>query len=262
MTYIDTHTHNYDEAYASEEEAVIQRALDAGVRIMIQPDVDSGERGRMIDLVKRYPDNLRMMLGLYPGSVGKNWQEEIDDIKNLLDEEVVAIGEIGLDYHYCTDFVQEQKDAFVAQLSLAAQRNLPVNIHLRDATDDFFDIISSCRHLGLRGNLHAFSGSFETFCRLQKYGDWYVGIGGVVTFKKAAVAESVGKIPLERIVLETDSPYLTPVPKRGTRNESSLIPLIAAKIAEIKGLTLEEVANQTTENALRLFEINRPKIVL
>jgi TatD DNase family protein len=130
-----------------------------------------------------------------------------------------------------------------------------VNIHLRDATDDFFEVLDSCRHLGLRGNLHAFSGSIETFRRIRKYGDWSVGIGGVVTFKKASLPETVREIPLECILLETDAPYMAPVPLRGTRNESANIPLIAAKIAEVKGLDIETVAAVTTDNAKKLFAI-------
>jgi TatD DNase family protein len=141
------------------------------------------------------------------------------------------------------------------QLELAAECGLPVNIHLREATEDFFAILEDCRHLHLRGNLHAFSGSAETFRRLSRLGDWYVGIGGVVTFKKAGIAQSLADIPMERILLETDSPYLTPVPYRGSRNESAYIPIIAAKIAEIKGLSIEEVARVSTENAKELFAL-------
>ena len=140
-------------------------------------------------------------------------------------------------------------------MELAADMDLPVNIHLREATDDFFRIMDDCAHLHVRGSLHAFSGSYETFQRVRKYGDWYVGIGGVVTFKKASLAEAVRHIPLECILLETDSPYLTPVPHRGERNESKYIPLIAAKIAELKGTGVDEVAQVTTGNARRLFNI-------
>ena len=138
---------------------------------------------------------------------------------------------------------------------MAAAWNLPVNIHLRDATEDFFKILDDCRHLGLRGNLHAFSGSIETFRRIQKYGDWSVGIGGVITFKKASLPETVRQIPLDRILLETDAPYLAPTPLRGTRNESANIPLIAAKVAEVKGVDIETVAAVTTENAIKLFAL-------
>lgn len=255
MTFIDTHTHNYDEAFAGEEDAVIRRAREAGVEVLIQPDVDSRERDSMFALTDKYPGVLYPMLGLYPGSVEKNWRDEFDVLMKYRDRKVVAIGEIGLDYHYGAEFAAEQKEAFRLQLELAAEMGLPVNIHLREATEDFFHIMDECAHLHLRGSLHAFSGSFETFSRMRKYGEWYVGIGGVVTFKKASLAETVRRIPLENIILETDCPYLTPVPYRGTRNESMYIPVIAAKIAELKGITVDEVAAATTANAKKLFDL-------
>lgn len=255
MEFVDTHTHNSDEAYAGCEDEIIARALDAGVSKMIQADVDSRERDAMFSLVERHPGVLYPMLGLYPGSVRDDWRDEIDRMLPYRDRSIVAVGEIGLDYHYNKDFRKEQIEALRVQLELASEWGLPVNIHLREATEDFFDVVKSCAHLGLRGNLHAFSGSAETFSRLSRYGDWYVGIGGVLTFKKASIAEDIRKIPLERIVLETDSPYLTPVPHRGERNESSYIPLIAAFLAERKGTSVEEVAAITTDNAKKLFAI-------
>lgn len=255
MEYIDTHTHIYDEAFAGEEDAAVERAMNAGVSILLQPDVDSRERDSMFSLCGRWPGVLYPMLGLYPGSVEDDWKEEFDRMLAYRDRKVVAIGEIGLDYHYGAEYAAQQKEAFRLQLELAAEMDLPVNIHLREATEDFFRIMDECKHLGLRGNLHAFSGSFETFQRLQKYGEWYVGVGGVVTFKKASLAEAVRKIPMDRILLETDSPYLTPVPYRGKRNESAMIPVIASKVAELKETGIEEVAFATTENAKRLFKL-------
>ena len=255
MQFIDTHTHIYDEAFTGEEDEIILRAKEAGVTVMLQPDVDSRERDAMFTLVDRHPGELYAMLGLYPGSVDKGWRDEIDAMLRYRDRKVVALGEIGLDYHYGAEFAAEQREAFRVQLELAAQMDLPVNIHLREATEDFFRILDDCRGLRLRGSLHAFSGSFETFQRVQKYGEWYVGIGGVVTFKKASLAETVRRIPLERIILETDSPYLTPTPYRGRRNESAYIPLIAEKIAGLKGIDVSEVAEVTTASARRLFNI-------
>lgn len=253
--YIDTHTHAYDEAFAGCEDEVVARGVAAGVTVQLQADVDSRERERMFALVERHPGVLRPMLGLYPGSVDKDWRREIDALEAWRDRDIVAVGEIGLDYHYGADFKAEQQEAFRVQLELAAAWNLPVNIHLREATEDFFRIIEDCRHLHLRGNLHAFGGSVETFERLRRYGDWYVGIGGVVTFKKASLAETVKHIPLERILLETDAPYLTPVPHRGERNESAYIPFIADFIARQKGVSPEEVAAVTTANAKTLFAL-------
>ncbi len=255
MDFIDTHTHNSDEAYDGCEEEVIARAVAAGVRALIQADIDSGERDRMFALTERHTGVLYNMLGLYPGSVGRDWKDQIDAMLPYRSRGIVAVGEIGLDYHCGTEFREEQKEAFRTQLELASEWDLPVNIHLRDATEDFFAIIGDCARLHLRGNLHAFGGSYETFRRLEKAGDWSVGIGGVVTFRKSKIGEDISKIPLDRILLETDSPYLAPTPHRGERNESAYIPLIASFIAERKGISVEEVARVTTDNAKKLFAI-------
>lgn len=255
MQFIDTHTHNSDSAFGGEEDLIIRAGLEAGVGKMIQPDVDSSERPRMFELVRKYPGILYPMVGLYPGSVDENWREEVESLAAWKGLGAVAVGEIGLDYHYSRETADLQKEALAAQFELAVQWDLPVNIHLREATEDFFDILEAHKSLGLRGNLHAFSGSYETFLRIQKYGDWRIGVGGVVTFKKAGLAEVVKKVPLERILLETDSPYLTPVPFRGMRNDSTKIPLIASKIAELQGKEIAEVAAVTTASAKELFRI-------
>ena len=256
MVFIDTHTHVTDEAFpAAEQDLFVERALAAGVTRMLLADIDTREREDMYAACGRHPGVLYPMLGLYPGSVDKNWRDEIDALEAWKGKGTVAIGEIGLDYHYGAEFKDEQKEALRVQFELAAAWNLPVNIHLRDATEDFFKILDDCRHLGLRGNLHAFSGSIETFRRIQKYGDWSVGIGGVITFKKASLPGTVRQIPLDRILLETDAPFLAPTPLRGTRNESANIPLIAAKVAEVKGVDIETVAAVTTENAIKLFAL-------
>ena len=255
MFFIDTHTHNSDAAFAGEQDAVVRRCLDAGVKIMLQPDVDSREREAMFSLCRRWPGALRPMLGLYPGSVDKGWEKEIALMLEYASEDIVAVGEIGLDYHYGKEFMQEQKAALKWQLEWAAGKGLPVNIHLREATEDFFAVLDSCKALPLKGGMHAFSGSPETFRRLCSYGEWYVGIGGVVTFKNASLAQTVKEIPIERIVLETDAPYMAPTPLRGTRNDSSNLPLIAAKIAELKGISVQEVAQATSLNAQRLFNL-------
>ena len=253
--FIDTHSHLNDKAYCEDAHETINRALKAGVFKILLPDIDSTDRDSLFSICEKYKNVLYPMLGLYPGSVDENWESEIDKMMQYTDHQIIAIGEIGLDYHYSSDTAGRQQEALIRQFEIAAKLDLPVNIHLRDATDDFFKVMDICRHLGLRGNLHAFSGSYEIFQRLQKYGEWYVGIGGVVTFKNSHISESVKKIPLERIILETDSPYLTPVPYRGKRNESSYIPLIAEKIALLKNISIEEVAATTTHNATTLFRI-------
>ena len=256
MVFVDAHTHCTDEAFpGAEQDLFVERAVAAGVTRMLLADIDTRERDAMYAACTRHPGVLFPMLGLYPGSVDKDWRKEIDALEAWKGKGAVAIGEIGLDYHYGAEFKEEQKEALRVQFELAAAWNLPVNIHLRDATEDFFKVLDDCRHLGLRGNLHAFSGSIETFRRIQKYGDWSVGIGGVITFKKASLPETVRQIPLDRILLETDAPYMAPTPLRGQRNESANIPIIAAKVAEVKGIDIETVAAVTTRNAEKLFAI-------
>lgn len=255
MEFIDTHTHNSDESYAGEEDAVIARAVEAGVTVLLQADTGREGRAEMYALCSRHPGVLYPMLGLYPGHVGEDWKDEVAELSSWHSRGPVAIGEIGLDYHYGADTAELQKEALMAQFELARDWDLPVNIHLRDATDDWFAVMEKCRGMHLRGNLHAFSGSAEVFERMQRYGEWYVGIGGVLTFKKAHIAQDVLRIPLERILLETDAPYLAPTPLRGTRNESANIPVIAEFLAGLKGVSLEEVASVTTANARKLFAI-------
>lgn len=253
--YVDTHTHFYDEWLLPDADAAVERAVEAGVGKMLQADIDSTSRPAMWEVGKRHPGVLFQMLGLYPGSVGENWKEELDAVFSFTGGPVVAIGEIGLDYHEGIAFKEQQKEALRLQLEFASKMNLPVNIHLRDAWEDFFAVLEDCRHLHLRGNLHCFGGSFEAYERANRSGDWSVGIGGVVTFKNSRLAETVSRIPLRHILLETDAPYLAPVPHRGERNESAYIPLIAAKVAEAKGLSLAETERITTENAKTLFSI-------
>ena len=253
---IDTHTHISDPAFAGEEEDVIQRARQAGVEMMLLPDVDSMERGAMLALADRHPDVLRPMVGLYPGSVGADWEAEFDLVeRQAAERSFVAVGEIGLDYHEGKEFEKEQKEVLRLQLELAAKKDLPVNIHLRDAWEDFFAVLADCAHLHLRGNLHCFTASYEIYERANRYADFSVGIGGVVTFKNASLAKTLERIPLEKILLETDAPYLAPVPFRGKRNESAYLPLIAAKVAEVKGLPLNRIEEITTHNAETLFGI-------
>lgn len=255
MFYIDTHTHLYDEAFRGEEDAAVRRALEAGVSKMILPDIDSVSRDGMFALAERHPGHLYPCLGLHPTSVGEDWRDAVRHMEQYLDRRIYAIGETGMDCYWSREFVEEQKKALEYQIRLACRLDLPLIIHSREATGLIFDVLDKCRGLEMRGTFHAFSGSLETFGRLQKYGDWYVGIGGVLTYKNASIAETVKHIPLSRILLETDSPYLTPVPKRGTRNESGYIPYIAGRLSEIKGTDIEEVAAVTTENAIKLFSL-------
>ena len=254
--YIDTHSHLYNEAFAGEEDLAVKRAVEAGVTKMILPDIDSATRESMFDLAQRHPGHLFPCLGLHPTSIGNNWKEELDAVMTHVENRKIwAIGEIGIDCYWSKEFLKEQQEAFRMQLELASKLSLPVIIHSRESTEIIINILKECRHLALRGVMHAYSGSAETYRELQKTGDWYIGIGGVLTYKKASIAETVKEIPLERIVLETDSPYLTPVPHRGKRNESAYIPHIAEFLADRKGVSIEEIASATTRNAEKLFGI-------
>lgn len=255
MVFTDTHTHLYDEAFAGEEDLAVERAVAAGVTRMILPDIDSQTRKEMLSLADRHEGVLFPCLGLHPTSVDARWQEEMTLMEQHLDKRIWAIGEIGMDCYWSREFVKEQEEVFRIQLEMAARLALPVIIHSRESTELILKVLKDCRHSGLRGVFHAFSGSIETFRELQRLGDWYIGIGGVLTYKKASIAETVREIPMERILLETDSPYLTPVPFRGKRNESAYIPHIASRLAELTGRTVEETAEITTDNAQKLFGI-------
>ena len=255
MEFIDTHAHLYDEAFLDDGDGSIARAKEAGVTKIIFPDIDSASRAAMFAMADRHAGTVFPALGLHPTSIGAEWEKEIELMEPYMDRSICAIGEIGMDCYWSKEFIKEQEATLKLQLEMADRLNLPAIIHSRDSTELIINVLKECRHLNLRGVFHAFSGSAETFRELQKLGDWYIGIGGVLTYKKASIAETVRSIPLERILLETDSPYLTPVPFRGKRNESSYVPYIAAKLSEQTGKSIEEVASVTTENAKRLFGI-------
>lgn len=261
MEFTDTHTHLSDAAFEGPEgqDAAVRRALEASVNRMIIPDVSSRERDAVFALCERWPGVAFPCLGLHPTDVDESWKAELDMLEKEFEKRkgVVAVGECGLDYHYGADTADWQKEVFRCQIEMALKHDLPLVIHSREATKDTLDILGEYRGRGPRGVFHAYSGSYETFRELDRYGNWYIGIGGVLTFKKANIADFVAKIPLERILLETDSPYLTPVPHRGSRNESSYIPLIADFLAGKMGLGLEEIASGTTNNAQTLFGLQK-----
>ena len=255
MEFIDTHAHLYDEAFTNEEDSAIERALEAGVNRIIFPDIDSQTRDVMFALADRHEGVVFPCLGLHPTSIDAGWERELSLLEGYLSKKIWAVGEIGMDCYWSREFIREQQEALRIQLEMAARLDLPVIIHSRESTELIINVIKECKHLSLRGVFHAFSGSAETFRELQKLGDWYVGIGGVLTYKKASIAETVKQIPLERILLETDSPYLTPAPHRGKRNESSYIPFVAGKLSELTGRDIGEIAAITTENAEKLVGI-------
>jgi len=255
MEFIDTHAHLYDEAFASEEDLAVERAVEAGVTKMVLPDIDSQTRDGMFSLAARHPGRVFPCLGLHPTSIDAGWETEMLKLESHLDRRIWAIGEIGMDCYWSREFIKEQQEALRIQLELADKLDLPVIIHSRESTELIINVLKECRHLRMRGVFHAFSGSAETFSELQRLGDWYIGIGGVLTYKKAGIADTVRRIPPERILLKTDCPYLTPVPFRGKRNESAYIPHIAAKLSELTGHSVEEIACTTTSNAIKLFGI-------
>ncbi len=255
LNFIDTHSHLYDTAYEGDGAGAVRRAVAAGVTKIVMPDTDSSVREAMFALCAEFPGVAFPCLGLHPTEFGENWREELDLLRGFVGRKIVAVGEIGLDLHWRDDNLDAQTEVFRSQLEFALELNLPVIIHNREATAHILRVLDDFRGRGLRGVFHAYSGSAETFRELERYGDWSVGIGGVLTFKKASIAETVKFIPLERIVLETDSPYLTPAPHRGERNESSYIPVIAGKLAELKGISIDEAASVTTMNAEKLFGI-------
>lgn len=258
MRLIDTHTHLYDEAFDTDREIVLHRVRQAGVCKCVLPAIDKSYYARESEFAECHRGFAYEAMGLHPTSVQLEWQGELEFVMQRLEENPArykAVGEIGLDGYWSREFMEEQMHVFREQLLLSIKYDLPVIIHLRDATDEFYSVMDSIPKSRLRGVLHAFTGSVETYRRVKQYGEFKVGIGGVVTYKKASVAQTLTEIPLRDILLETDSPWLTPVPFRGRRNESSYITYIAEKIAEIKGADIEEVAETTSLNAEELFGI-------
>lgn len=260
MTLTDTHSHLYEPEFDDDRDAAVGRAVAAGVSTMLLPAIDSESHDRMFSLARQYPDSFRVMMGLHPTSVNDNprWREELAEVKRLLDSppegiRFVGVGEIGLDLYWSQDFMQEQTEAFRTQCELALRHNLPIAVHTRNAYDEMTAIIEEFRGRGLRGVFHAFNETAERYRRLRSCGDFLFGIGGVVTYKWAQIAESIVEMSLDDIVLETDCPYLTPVPYRGKRNESAYVIHICRRVAELKGLTEAEVAAATTANARRMF---------
>ncbi len=260
---IDTHSHIYDEAFDDDRNEVVERARAEGVERIVLPAIDGESNERLFDMCRACGDYVVPLMGLHPTSVNDNprWREELAEVERLLEnppkgiERFYGIGEIGLDLYWSRDWQAEQTEAFRAQLDMALKYKKPIVVHTRDAWEEMAAIIEEYRDKGLRGVFHAFSADVAMYERLKEYGDFVFGIGGVVTFKKSALAEVVKAMELEDLVVETDAPYLTPTPHRGTRNESSYVRFVAQKIAELKGVDYEVVAETTTANAKRIFGI-------
>lgn len=249
---IDTHCHLYLEEFQQDSDEVIKRAIAAGIDRFYLPAVDSITTVDMLKLETQYPGVCIPMMGLHPCSVKDNYVAEMELVNSwLTNRKFAAIGEIGLDFYWDKTFIKEQYYVFNRQIELAIQYDLPIVIHTRDAMAETIDVIKNYKGKA-RGIFHCFGGSLEEANHIIDLG-FYMGIGGVVTYKKSGLAEVIKQIGLQNIVLETDSPYLTPVPFRGKRNESSYLKYIVEKIAEIKSLTVEEVATATSANALKVF---------
>lgn len=254
--YIDTHCHFYDEAFDNDRKEAVDRALAAGIGKFVLPAINSKTYRAMTETADLLAERGFPCIGLHPTEVGADWESEMAFVRaHLHDRKFYAIGEIGIDKHWSVDFVREQKRVFAEQIEIAAKEDLPIIIHSRDATDDIFDVLEQTRPLAVRGVFHAFSGSYETYRRCLGYGDFKFGIGGVLTYRNAGIAEVVRRMSLRDLVLETDCPYLTPVPHRGRRNESAYIADIAAKLSLLTGESPEAVSSTTTETACKLFKI-------
>jgi TatD DNase family protein len=251
--YIDTHTHLYDETMIADDQQ-IQRAIDAGVTRMYMPNCDSGTINGMLQLADQWPENCLPMMGLHPTYVKENYNDELAIVETWLGErKFYAVGEIGLDYYWDMTFKEQQIIAFERQIDLALQHNLPIVIHSRSSTQDCIDIVRKKQNGQLTGVFHCFSGTTDEAKQIMELG-FYLGLGGAFTYKKSTLPETLKEIGLSHVVLETDAPYLAPVPYRGKRNESSYIPVIAVKIAEVLEMSYLEVAKVTTENAMVLFK--------
>lgn len=253
MTLIDTHCHLYAEEFAASIEQVILRAEEAGVKKFYLPAIDSSATEAMLALENRFPGKCIAMMGLHPCYVKENYKEELAQVQDWLTKrKFAAVGEIGLDYYWDKTFAKEQEEAFRLQIEWSLQYNLPIVIHTRNAMQETVNIVKEYAPRGARGIFHCFSGSLESAREIIKTG-FYLGIGGVITYPKAGLAEVLEHISLEHLVLETDAPYLTPVPFRGKRNESSYLKYVLEKIAVAKNVSIEEVAVSTTANAEKIF---------
>ena len=251
---VDSHCHLYLPEFADDIDHVIKRAREKGISKVFFPAIDSTTHEKMLELEAAYPEFCFSMIGLHPCSVEQNPSNELEIVKQWLEKrQFAAIGEIGLDFHWDKSFVNSQYDAFHKQIELALSYNLPIVIHSRDATDECIAVVSEYPGK-LKGIFHCFGGSRAQAEAIINCG-FLLGIGGVVTYKNAGLAEVIKEIDLEHLVLETDSPYLTPVPFRGKRNESSYLEIIAGKIAEIKGIDIQTVERITDGNAEALFQM-------
>ena len=255
MKLIDTHTHLYLQDFVNDIDEVILRASNEGVEKFYLPSIDSTNTEALISLENKYPGKCYAMMGLHPCSVKENYKDELAQVYDQLQKrKFAAIGEIGLDFYWDKTFTDQQYESFNQQIEWALQFNVPIVIHTRNAMQETIDVVKQFTAKGLHGIFHCFSGTYQNALDIIDAG-FLLGIGGVVTYKNAGVAEAIKEIDLAHMVLETDAPYLTPVPFRGKRNESSYIKYVVKKLAEIKNISEEEVAAITTLNAQKIFAL-------
>lgn len=261
MNLTDTHSHLYDAAFDDDRGQAIRRAATAGVRKIVLPAIDSQSHEQLFEICRKHPDVCYPMMGLHPTSVNENphYLRELQMVEEFLDtppqgiERFCAIGEVGLDFYWSQDFKEQQTQVFERQIELSMKHKLPLVIHTRAAWTEMAEVLGRYKTKGLRGVMHAFSGDYGDYLRIKECGDFMFGVGGVVTYKNSGLAELLEKIPLDDIVLETDCPYLAPVPFRGKRNETGYLAYICSRVAAVYGLSAEETARKTSENASRMF---------
>ncbi|MBF4985650.1 TatD family hydrolase [Nonlabens mediterrranea] len=255
MILTDTHTHLYSEAFDDDQEEMMGRAIKAGVERFFVPAIDSTYTPAMLELKKKYPDHVHLMAGLHPTHVKENYLEELAHVQEMLNSDsFVAVGEIGIDLYWSDEFKLQQIEAFKTQIDWSIERQLPIAIHCRDAFDEVFEVLESYRGSTLNGIFHCFTGTLEQ-ALLAVDLKMSLGIGGVATFKNGKIDKFIKEIDLKHIVLETDAPYLAPVPYRGKRNESAYVALVAQKLAEIYDTSIEHVAQVTTLNSTKIFGV-------
>ena len=256
MKLIDTHTHLYFEDFKDDIDKVMKRAFNVGVEKFYIPSINSGHIKNMFDLEKKYPKQIRLMMGLHPNYVKENYVEELEIVKkHLNDRNFYAVGEIGIDLYWEKKYLKQQQEAFNYQILLAKEKNLPIVIHCRDAFDEIFDVLESHKDDKLYGIFHCFTGTQAQALRAIDL-NFKLGIGGVVTFKNGKIDKFLKQIPIDQIVLETDSPYLSPTPYRGKRNESSYLEIILSKVAECYELPIDEVSELIYQNSKEIFNDN------
>lgn len=255
MEFVDTHCHLYAEEFCLDYSNELDKARHENVNSIILPAIDGETHESLFKLAEQY-SACYPLIGLHPTSVKENFKAELLLVeKYLTSKKVYGIGEVGIDLYWSKEYEKEQVYAFDYQIQLSLQHGLPLVIHSRDAFPEILDVLKSYKNSSIFGVFHAFTGDYDTYKKIAELGDFVVGVGGIVTFKNSGLANVVEQIPLDRIVLETDSPYLAPAPHRGKRNIPSYIPLIAAKVAAVKNVAIEQVAEATTANAKRIFKI-------